>query len=230
MMNPLVDRFLTVLAPRRCHFCAATGSAPACAACERALPWNQDACAVCAQPLGDPARAICGECRHMPEVRYRMWTAFRYAEPIAAQILGLKFHARLAGAYVLGTLMAKALARRVEPLPELIVPVPLHAARLRRRGYNQALEISRRIAQCLAVTVVMDAVQRVRPTPEQTRLDAAARRSNLRGAFAVVGEIRDRHVAIVDDVITTGATVRELAAVLTQAGARRVEAWAAARA
>jgi ComF family protein len=131
---------------------------------------------------------------------------------------------------VLGGLMADRLARRAQPLPELLVPVPLHPGRLRQRGYNQALEIGRALVQTLAIELAPQAARRVHPTLEQTTLTAAQRLRNLRGAFEVSGRVRDRHVAILDDVITTGATAGELARTAWAAGAREVEIWAAARA
>jgi ComF family protein len=132
---------------------------------------------------------------------------------------------------LLGHLMADALARRAAPLPELLIPVPLHVQRLRQRGYNQALELGRPIARRLSLRLEPSAVSRTVATGEQTRLDAASRRRNVRGAFAAEGAlVRGRHVALLDDVITTGATVSELARTLRAAGAARIEAWAVARA
>jgi ComF family protein len=143
----------------------------------------------------------------------------------------LKFHGRLAPAHLLGGLMARRLARRPEPLPELLVPVPLSPGRLRRRGYNQALELGRELARLLSLRLAPSAARRVRPTLEQTSLDAAARRRNVRGAFAMdAGAVAGRHVALLDDVVTTGATMAELARATRAAGAARIEAWAAARA
>lgn len=126
--------------------------------------------------------------------------------------------------------MARRLSHRPEPLPDLLVPVPLSTARLRRRGYNQALELGRALAGLLALRLAPGAARRTRDTREQTRLDAAQRRGNVRGAFAVdAAAVRGRHVALLDDVITTGATMAELAAAVRAAGATRIEAWSAAR-
>jgi len=112
----------------------------------------------------------------------------------------------------------------------MLVPVPLHPGRLRQRGYNQALEIGRALAQTLAIELAPQAARRVRSTLEQTTLTAAQRLRNLRGAFEVSARVQGRHVAILDDVITTGATAGELARMAWAAGAREVEIWAVARA
>jgi ComF family protein len=157
------------------------------------------------------------------------WAAFRYESPVAQQIQGLKFHARLAPAHVLGELMAVRLAARTQPLPEMLIPVPLHARRLQRRGYNQALEIARVLSRRLSIPLGVRVAGRLRATPEQSRLTATQRRRNLRDAFRVSPAVKGRHVALLDDVITTGATVTELARTAREAGADRIEVWAVAR-
>lgn len=236
MGKPVFDKFaaglLDLLAPRRCHGCGGpVGTQPLCERCAESLPWNEHACRACALPLAPgPAGRACAACLVECPEQDRSWTAFAYREPISRQIVDLKFHGRFAAGHVLGALMAARLARRPEPLPELLIPVPLHPSRLRRRGYNQALELGRELSRRLSIPVRPGAARRQRATGEQTRLEAAARRRNVRGAFAVAPEVRDRHVALLDDVVTTGATVAELAAAARQAGARWIEVWAAARA
>lgn len=235
MTRVMVDKYRAeiadFLAPARCHWCGARCADVACASCAAALPWNAPACRCCALPLGfSSSLSACNACLSDAPPQDRAWAAFRYEAPVAEGIRELKFHARLAPAHVLGRLMAQRLAARAEPLPELLVPVPLHDARLRRRGYNQALEISRELARRLSLRVLPHAARRSRPTLEQTRLDAAERRRNVRGAFTVEEDaLRNRHVALLDDVITTGATLAELARAARAAGARRIEVWAAAR-
>lgn len=221
--------FLDFIAPACCHFCgAALARGAVCEPCKGSLPWNDRACDRCAAPV--PTAGTCDECRAGPPPYSSAWAAFRYAPPIAGRIVGLKFHARFASAHILGRLMAEALARRPSPLPEILIPVPLHGERLIRRGYNQALEAARELERRLPLTLAPALASRRRATGEQTRLHAAARRRNVRGAFAVSEAVRGRHVAILDDVITTGATMAELAAEVRRQGAARIEAWAIARA
>jgi len=234
MLNSSVDAifapFGELLAPARCHWCgAAVGGQPACPACRDALPWNACACRACALPLLSPQQGVCAACLTDAPPFDRAWTAFRYETPVRQQIVGLKFRGTLAPAHVLGRLMAERLARRAEPLPEVLIPVPLHAARLRRRGYNQALEFGRELSRRLSLPLAPRAAARTRPTREQTDLTAAERRRNLRGAFSVGDAVRGKHIALLDDVITTGATLGELARAARKAGARRIEAWAVAR-
>jgi ComF family protein len=237
MLSRIFDKFAAegadLLALDRCHGCGArVARGPLCAGCASALPWNDSACRTCGLPL-PPAPALrpraCSECLLEAPPQDATWAAFTYRAPVAGQIQDLKFRGQLAGAHVLGALLAERLARRPQPLPQLLIPVPLHVGRLRRRGYNQALELARELGRRLSIPLALDAAQRVRATGAQTRLPAAARRHNVRGAFGVAAAVRGRHVALVDDVVTTGATVAELAAAARAAGAARIEVWAAAR-
>src|SRR5262249_21777320 len=117
------------------------------------------------------------------------------------------------------------------PHPDALIPIPLHPQRLRERGYNQALELARPLAREFGIDLRPDALVRQRATQAQSELDAAQRRRNLRGAFAVAPGVEvPAHVALIDDVMTTGTTLREAARTLLHAGALRVDVWALARA
>jgi ComF family protein len=155
---------------------------------------------------------------------------FVYAYPVDHLIRGLKFMGRLSYGRVCGTLFGQFLRASGLELPDLLIPVPLGSRRYRSRGYNQAHEIARAISRELAVPVRADLIQRVRETSEQVGLKRKVRRRNVRGAFVVSKELNATRVAIVDDVVTTGSTVNEIARVLRRAGAEHVEVWAIARA
>jgi ComF family protein len=144
-------------------------------------------------------------------------------------IKALKFQGRLTVARLLGDWLSEALADRSNPLPQAIIPVPLHAARMRERGFNQALEIARPIARRLGIPMLPNAVSRIRHTAPQMGLDARTRRSNIHGAFIVSQPIQLQHVAILDDVVTTASTVAEIAKVLRTAGVQEITIWACAR-
>jgi ComF family protein len=118
----------------------------------------------------------------------------------------------------------------VDELPDCLLPVPLHSSRLRQRGFNQSIEIARVIAKRLQIPIVHDAVIRRRSTESQTGLTAKQRQKNIRGAFDVVGDLAGKHVLIIDDVVTTGSTVNELAKVLKRKGVKRVGVLSIARA
>ena len=155
---------------------------------------------------------------------------YRYEFPLVQLIHRFKYGGQIAIGRILGTLLARRLAERGKPCVDAIVPVPLHAAREAQRGYNQAREMAMFAAQLLCIPMEDRLVRRSRATVEQTALPAVARRRNLRGAFEVRAASVPLRVAIVDDVLTTGATAEALALALRRAGCRHVEVWAAARA
>jgi ComF family protein len=172
---------------------------------------------------------ICGECQNHPPPFDELIAPFRYEFPFDVLIQALKFHGRLPAARLLGDLLGDSLEGRGDALPERIVPVPLHPARLRERGFNQSLEIARPLAKRLGIPIAIPNVHRTRPTPPQSGLDQKARRINVRGVFAVKRPLGFNHVAVLDDVVTTGSTVAELARVLRDSGVERVDVWACAR-
>lgn len=173
---------------------------------------------------------LCAECLQSGPRFDRAWAAFRLLPPVQHLIHQLKYSANLSAAHALGTLAAQRLARRAEPLPDLLIAVPLHHRRLRQRGYNQALELERAMQRVVAIASASDLARRVRATSDQIGQSASQRRSNLKGAFEIRGSLAGKHVGLIDDVMTTGATLAELAAACRAAGAARVEAWAIARA
>lgn len=144
-------------------------------------------------------------------------------------LTGLKFRADYKNARLLGLLLAEHLQKTAEK-PDCILPVPLHKARYRQRGFNQAIEIARTVSKELHIPLDLNTCLRHRDTPHQTELSAKQRRKNLKNAFSIIKPIQARHIAILDDVMTTGTTVHELAAVLKKAGVSRVDVWVCARA
>lgn len=216
-----------VFAPR-CLLCGECGSEgrDLCTACTAALPWNSSACLRCALPL--PTPGTCGACLQKPPPMTETHAVFVYGFPLDRLVPRLKFHHDLAAGRLLSELMAQGLSAIT--LPAALVPVPLHESRLRRRGYDQALELARPLARTLQVPLLPDLLLRARATSAQSELDAGARQRNLRGAFAVdAGAKLPAHVALVDDVMTTGATLQAAARTLRRAGVARVDAWVCAR-
>jgi ComF family protein len=217
------------LLPLRCVVCGGAGEdLDLCAACRTALPWNERACRRCGLAVAGDAED-CGACRLRPPPFTRVQCPLRYAFPVDRLVPRFKFHGDLAAGEVLATLVHWGL----DPAdrPQALVPVPLHRARLRERGYDQALELARALARLGGPPVQGGALRRLRATAAQSRLGAGARRGNLRGAFGLrPGYELPAHVALVDDVMTTGATLAECAAVLLDAGVQRVDAWCIARA
>lgn len=220
------------LFPATCYLCLDPGQRPAldlCAACEADFPRNSPACLTCAAPLSG-TDAICRRCRRRARAFDLAWAPYRYEFPLPELVHRMKYGGALPVTRILGSLLGRRLAERGRPGVDAIVPVPLHVARERNRGYNQAREIARFAARDVELPVHDRLVRRNRETAEQASLAAGARRRNLHGAFEVeAGDVPDR-VAIVDDVLTTGATAESLALALRRAGCRRIEVWAVARA
>ncbi|MBV8062940.1 MAG: ComF family protein [Nevskia sp.] len=231
MVDSRFRALLRLVLPEQCSLCREPGAEPVCAACRAALPWNRVACPRCARPQEQGGGYPCAACSAHPPPFDSGWSAFRYAAPIDQAVQSLKYHAGFRSGRWLGREMALELARRPQPLPELLLPVPLHGGRQRRRGYNQALELARMLGEILSIEVAPQAARRLRATADQIGQSAAERRRNIKGAFAVDGaRLQGKHLGLVDDVMTTGSTLAELARVCRKAGAARIEVWTAARA
>lgn len=218
------------LLPWRCLLCGDAGKEgmDLCAECAAELPRNTSCCARCALPLPLSA-SECGRCQRKPPPWDAAWAPFRYAWPLDRLETRFKFGRDLAAGRALTSMWLGERPPLV--LPQLIIPVPLHRRRLRERGYNQALEMAKSLAKVLAIPCRHDLLQRTRYTDAQTGLDAAQRRRNLRDAFAMPKSTSlPAHVAVLDDVFTTGATMAECSRALKRTGATRVDVWALARA
>jgi ComF family protein len=215
------------LIPRTCLLCGdATRTGHVCPACLTDLPWHaQPQCPQCATPT--PQGQTCGACLKRPPAFDRTIAALRYVFPLDRLIPRLKYQGQLAIAPALGEWLARA--TEAAPVPDRLIAMPLHAARIRERGFNHATEIARDVAARQGLPLDLGSCRRIRDTPPQTGLKHDARRRNLRGAFACSGDVRGQHIALVDDVMTTGTSLDELAATLKQAGAREVTCWVAAR-
>lgn len=216
------------LLPPVCTLCGtATAGALLCAPCTADLPWNTCACPGCALPAAQGV--LCPACQQKPRAFDRAFVAFVLTTPVQQGIHALKYQARFQQAPLLATAFASRMRVRTEPLPTLLIPVPLHWRRQWWRGYNQSLELARGIGSGLGIAVDATVATRRHHTPDQIGQTAAQRRKNLKGAFAVSPRIAGLHIALLDDVMTTGATLEELARTCKAAGAKTVEAWAIAR-
>ena len=176
-------------------------------------------------------RSVCGRCLSEPPPLVATHVAFDYAFPWDALLQRFKFHAGVELQQALAERLLEAVQRAQQP--ELILPVPLSDKHLRERGYNQAQLLAEPVARRLALPCLSGCLLRVRDSAQQATLDRAARIKNVKGVFAVdplrVAEMQGRHVALVDDVMTSGATVFEIGRVLLAAGALSVQAWVLAR-
>jgi ComF family protein len=224
-LHRLLSRWLAA----RCVICSIEPGVPlVCHGCRGDfLATDVRRCQRCAIPLSTVAD-LCGSCLRNPPCFDATLALADYATPIDGLILALKFGHRLELAPVLGELLAER-ARSFAGPRSLVVPVPLAFERLAERGFNQSLEIARATAQALDTPFDGDALMRVRHAAPQASLPLDARRRNIRGAFAVRRALHGRRVGVVDDVMTTGSTLDEIARVLKAAGAAHVTNLVVAR-
>ena len=219
------------LYPAHCLLCGDEGvrGRDLCAACFGELPWNRRPCPRCAAPLPPDAEdRLCGNCLKSLPAWDEARSPLTYAYPVDRLVQRFKFDGDLPIGRLLAGLLADYLAAGGEK-PDCIVPVPLHPTRLKERGFNQATELSRPVGRRLKVPVRLGLCERVRATDVQSKLDATERKKNLRDAFAMTKPVDGGHIAILDDVITTGTTVDALTRALKDAGAARVSVWSVAR-
>lgn len=207
---------------------------PVCSACETELPWLMEHCEVCALPL--PATGlVCGQCLKQPAAFKQVVAPWTYSFPIDSLISRFKHQARWPLGHLLAHLLGQFLQHRYEEAalarPECLLPVPLARKRLRERGFNQAAMLARWLNEDLNIPWDEHLLSRPRETVAQQDLDARTRKRNLHQAFALAddAQVKGRHLALIDDVLTTGATASSLARLLMDAGARQVDVYCLAR-
>jgi ComF family protein len=219
--------------PERCAFCGTRSDKEECGLCDgcrQDLPWLEHACERCAEslPLALPPGVLCAGCQQRASPVTLTLAPLRYEFPVDAALKALKFRRKLHYAPMFAELLLRAL-RPANREFDALLPVPLHWRRLASRGFNQAAELARPIARRLGVPLLRGVI-RHRPTDFQTGLSARARDKNLVRAFRVKRRVVADHVLIIDDVVTTGATTRHLAAEVLMRGAGKVSVAAVARA
>ena len=233
MVYNWIKNIPNLLYPPRCLLCGTKGDEglDLCRGCRSELPYNHYCCRRCALPLPQSSAQTptCAECRKQRPQFDRCLAPLLYQPPVDRLIGGLKFEGRLTSGRLLAALLSQYLHQHPHQTPDLIIPVPLHPARLRQRGYNQALELARPLCKEFSLPLDRLSCRRCKPTLPQICLERRSRKSNLHGAFSVSPSLQADHVVLLDDVVTTGATVSELAATLKRCGIPRVDVWTVAR-
>lgn len=232
MVNKCIKNIQYLLYPATCILCGAPGNGglDICARCLRELPSNSNCCRLCAAPVPSAASGgLCGECVVTPPLFDRCIAPFLYCAPIDSLISSFKFQQRLPNGRLLSLLLLDFLIRKRVEIPDIILPVPLHLGRLSERGFNQALEVARPLAKHFRLPLDLSTCVRSYATTPQMNLGKSGRLRNMRGAFEIRRDIDVQHAVLLDDVVTTGATVSELAALLKNRGVKKVDVWALAR-
>ena len=219
--------WLRSIMPASCVLCSATANDQGlCEGCLASLPAATGSrCPVCASQT--PNASICGRCIRRPPCYDGVISALDYVTPVDFLVAELKYSRILAAARALASALASRLEN--EARPDIIVPMPIADSRLRERGFNQAIEIARHACAPFGVRLSHGIAQRVCAGISQTALPWSDRTRNVRNAFRCQADLKGKTVAVVDDVITTGATLNELATALKRAGAARVVGWIVAR-
>lgn len=221
------------LLPPTCILCGNTGfnGRDICASCYLRLLRNNRCCYRCGGifETSTASPMLCGHCLSSPPAFDETYAPFIYQGEMRHLITSLKFGAHYKNARLLGLLLSEHLEKTAQR-PDLILPVPLHRARYRQRGFNQAIEIAKTVSRQLQIPLDLTSCLRHRDTPHQTDLTAKQRRKNIKNAFIIIKPIQAQHIAILDDVMTTGSTVQELACLLKKTGVNKVDVWVCARA
>jgi ComF family protein len=201
-----------------------------CPSCLNDLPHNHNCCRICALPLASSnSDQICGKCLNQTPRFDRCHAPFSYGYPLSGLISDFKFNQKLYSGRLLAELLINSIEKNRVELPDLIMPVPLHPARLKERGFNQALELAKPVGLHFNIPIDTKNCKRTKATATQSTLDKKIRIKNMRGAFEIVRKVKCDHLVLIDDVVTTGTTVNELAKVIKSSGVKRVDVWALAR-
>ena len=198
-----------------------------CQGCWAKLPVNEIHCECCALPMAH--ESLCGHCQRCPPVFDSVIAPLRYQDPIDQMLCALKYHQQLSFARTAAGLITDTVRESGEPMPDLLIGVPMTHRAVRKRGLNQAVFLARLIGRQLGIPAKSTLIKKLRETDRQSTLNASKRQRNLKGAFHCKGSLEDKHIALVDDILTTGATANEISKVLKAAGANRVDIWVCAR-
>ena len=229
-MISLLSKLMNQIIPYSCVLChqKSNNNFDLCHKCEHQMAINRQACQCCAIPIEGTA-LVCGKCQQHPPFFQQSFIPFIYQDPIRHLILQLKFHEKLYAAKILGHLLATQIKQNNKALPELIIPVPLHPTRQKQRGFNQTIEISRFLSHKLNIQMDNSIIIKEIHTQPQIDLSRIEREKNLANVFSVKKTPVAQHIAIVDDVVTTGHTVNQIAKLLQSTGVEKIDVWAIAR-
>ena len=225
-LNNLTKTSLNWLFPKKCHVCkrAPQENHPCCESCYNELPFQHHACQQCGQRLIANSN-YCGRCSNSPPIFDACFCPFQYKGIIKTHIQRFKYYDKPELMNFLVELLEFELQANKVQLPELIIPVPLHINRLRYRGYNQSLLLARALSSKLDIPMTQNFIQKHRNTDTQAGLSLKKRQNNLNGSFQMKKNYSAKSVVIIDDVVTSGATVNEISKILKKNGVDYVQVW-----
>ncbi|MDM8565510.1 ComF family protein [Candidatus Halobeggiatoa sp. HSG11] len=229
MLNFKSSNFILItkrLLLQNCFLCGSDSNQLLCTACLSDLPYQTSTCYNCAKPL--KTGNLCKQCQQNLPPYTRVQAVFSYVYPVNKLISVAKFKENLPVLNLLGSLMVKYL--QIETRPDILIPIPLHPKRLRQRGYNQSLELTKYISKHTGIPLSYNSCQRIKNTRPQVGLSTSKRATNIQDAFKV-NKIKKnwQYIILIDDVMTTGSTVEALTKEFLKAGIKRVDVWCCAR-
>lgn len=233
-LHDIIKKSSALIYPKVCLHCNDAGhnGMDLCKRCHERLPWVKYACSRCALALPNTDASACGACSNRELHFDQAYAPFQFDGFIRDAVYQFKFNHKLNQGKLLAQLLLQFIKYKQLDTPEIIIPVPLHKKRLRKRGYNQALELARTVRSEINSDLVYKEIYRNRDTSVQMELPAKQRHKNVKDAFSLIEDstiLKNRHVCIMDDVMTTGNTVNEVAKCLRNAGVRRIDVWCVAR-
>lgn len=212
--------------PINCRLCGiCSDDQPLCRDCASELPQIGPACPRCALPT--PHYQLCGQCLSQPPEQHSSISIYQYKDPVDRLIVDLKFNDKLYLTQFFAERMAEVI--KDKPLPELLIPIPLHPNKLKQRGYNQSYELAKALSELLLIPCSNNFLERVIDTKPQSSMPYKERKKNIQHAFQSTASSTFKHIALIDDVLTTGHTANAAAKTLRLAGVSRIEVWTIAR-
>ena len=218
---------INTLVPHHCSLCNQIVDRGFCQPCQKLLPWIKECCKICGSATAQSE--ICGKCIKQKRQFNHSVIPFRYEPPISAFIHQFKYQGKRHHGPDLANTLAQIVLEKNTPLPDVILPVPLHKSRFKQRGFNQAEELAKYVGTVLNVHTDFTLIQRTRNTKSQVDLDTVARKRNVSGAFTVHEQRKYRSVALVDDVVTSGSTIHAICTELQKHGYNDIQIWAIAK-
>lgn len=229
-MLKLPEKILNFLLPFTCVSCHTRSDRQQdlCQKCFLQLPYYQNGCISCGNLLTEK-NLRCGQCLTNPPIVTNTHILFHYQPPITQWIIQLKFYRKLLYARLLGELFAHYLQTQYTQFPNLIIPIPLHLKRIKERGHNQVIEIARPIAKIMQLPILLKSAKRNKYTAPQTTLSRTERQQNMQNAFIFSEDLTGQHVAILDDVMTTGSTLNAFCQTIAAHRPKQIDIWCCAR-
>lgn len=231
LIQKIFAQIMLSIFPAFCVICFSKGlKYGLCNNCKNLLKTDQPVCIQCSNYLLAADNAtICGACLKNPPYFDSTLSVGIYAAHLKKMITEFKFHEKLYLYRIFSHLLVEKIQQQSNPLPECIIPVALHRYRLQERGFNQALEIAKGVAKALNISIDYSCCKRIKYTLPQSSIPAKERQQNVKHAFILTREINYKHIAIIDDVVTTGSTVNELSRIFKKAGVKKIDIWCIAR-